>query len=977
MRHAFRVGSVQSKELSLQYHRLFHQSPALALRTRKNYKEIENLDWTGIVNSPGRNPKSVQENTKFYRGKTPEHAQLVKGYEPEAAVQIRGAYTATIVRSTYSKAIPGLPGRNPESALNNQVINSNEVPYPLKLIKYPIGSENFPDQAPRIQRYRIDESPTLPEPAQSSLDSKDYKTKRKYSWFDHLISKSAERLSKSNRRTSGMASKVASQNNGRKTRSFIQFMTTPTADTPGTALLLHFDEKRYVIGNIHEGTSRAGLQIGARFFRAKDLFITGKTEWRFNGGVLGMILSLTDASKASAESRAQDAKAKAERRMAREEEAKAYFEKTGKRLLHDVESNTHKFFDLGKEVDPTITLHGGPNLTHTIATARSFVFRRGVPIKVIENHEESKSQSEDRDWEPTWADECIQVWAMAVLPSSGEGSPPPGTPRKRNLGEYMKGQDQNLTDTDDQWSPNPMSPMDEEKRNQQVRDFVVNEMFSSAWRADNMVETSLRDVKMPTSVFVRDPQTQKIVKYNGPYPNGKAYVPNIKVLVKLPWPGALVEDLPPTKPSKVAISYIIRNHKQRGKFKPEAAKALKVPEGPLFTNLAKGSEVLSSDGKIVTPDMVLEPGKDGAGIAIIELPTKEYIRDLISRPEWNADKVITGVNGIIWMLGPGVSSEPSLRAFIESKPELNHIISSSDHCPNHLVQTSAASEALRHNQIDPIRFPIPVHSNVAPTPLDLCTDVNNQDSPQVICAKPGLKIDLEPKFGVSEKEIVPILNTAEVLQETPEKVIRLAQAAQNEIKSSAAQMEYANQGLPGQDAEIIFLGTGSAMPSPYRNVAGTLLRVPGHGSYLLDCGEDTLGQLKRIYREPELVEVLRDLRMIWISHLHADHHLGITSVIKAWYEGVHGMDPAKRRRPNLTEALLDPVRFLEEGRRLFIVGQRHLMRWLEEYSTVEDFGYNQLIPLLSMSAHCSWPEQCVLKWNGVNLGFKTAKDPRL
>ena len=34
---------------------------------------------------------------------------------------------------------------------------------------------------------------------------------------------------------------------------------------------------------------------------------------------------------------------------------------------------------------------------------------------------------------------------------------------------------------------------------------------------------------------------------------------------------------------------------------------------------------------------------------------------------------------------------------------------------------------------------------------------------------------------------------------------------------------------------------------------GTLLRVPGHGCYLLDCGENTLGQLKRVLDPDEHV----------------------------------------------------------------------------------------------------------------------------
>lgn len=47
------------------------------------------------------------------------------------------------------------------------------------------------------------------------------------------------------------------------------------------------------------------------------------------------------------------------------------------------------------------------------------------------------------------------------------------------------------------------------------------------------------------------------------------------------------------------------------------------------------------------------------------------------------------------------------------------------------------------------------------------------------------------------------------------------------------------------DMEIVFLGTGSSQPSKYRNVSSIFINLFSKGSLLLDCGEGTLGQLKR------------------------------------------------------------------------------------------------------------------------------------
>jgi len=48
-----------------------------------------------------------------------------------------------------------------------------------------------------------------------------------------------------------------------------------------------------------------------------------------------------------------------------------------------------------------------------------------------------------------------------------------------------------------------------------------------------------------------------------------------------------------------------------------------------------------------------------------------------------------------------------------------------------------------------------------------------------------------------------------------------------------------------EDMEITFLGTGSSQPSKYRNVSSIYINLFAQGGILLDCGEGTLGQLRR------------------------------------------------------------------------------------------------------------------------------------
>ncbi|ANB11474.1 Trz1p [Sugiyamaella lignohabitans] len=87
------------------------------------------------------------------------------------------------------------------------------------------------------------------------------------------------------------------------------------------------------------------------------------------------------------------------------------------------------------------------------------------------------------------------------------------------------------------------------------------------------------------------------------------------------------------------------------------------------------------------------------------------------------------------------------------------------------------------------------------------------------------------------------------------------------------------------EPQVITLGTGSSQPSKYRNVSCTVVRVPfGNSSkaIMFDCGEGTLGSIKRNFGPVGTEKLLRELDVLYISHLHADHHLGSLSVIDEW-----------------------------------------------------------------------------------------------
>lgn len=708
-------------------------------------------------------------------------------------------------------------------------------------------------------------------------------------------------------------------------RSHLQILTTPTADTPGTTLLLHFDNKRYLIGNFAEGTQRACVQMGARLLKVSEAFITGRTEWANIGGLFGMILTLADGAKASATSTQEEAKKRALAKGRREG-------------LQDDEPRMHQMIEeAAKESNAKLTLFGAPNLNHTLATARRFVFRKGMPVHAHEIDESSSKIGGEGNCAPYWADENVKVWAMSISPtdstmngSSNGTSIGTVSPRKRSIEEVYS------DDTSSRNIHHVISDLSQRDRDLLTCKAVVSEMFDSSWRLDTLHETRLADVRLPAVIFIRNPETNKIGKYHGPLAAANPatkfdqYDPSLTVLVRKPWPGALVDSLPPTKPAKEAISYIFRNHIQRGKFHPGRAKECKVEKGPKWAQLQSGQNVLNADGETITPDMVLGESKEGGGVAVVDLPDATYINALVSRREWREEAVMAGVGAMVWICGPNVVNDERLASFMKEFGHLEHVVSSRDVCANGIALDSTAAATVRLRQVDPARYVVPVHNN---------TPSSEKLPPGVQVAMRGQTVQLEPAMAVDVRQVVPALNVASVEAETSQDVLEEADKARRSIEDPAKGVARWASSIPsqGRDAEIATLGTGSALPSKYRNVSATLLRVPGWGSMLFDCGENTLGQLKRVFEPEELKQVLRELRMIFISHMHADHHLGTVSVVKAWYEARHGSQPLP---PDV-----DPKAIFQAEGGLAVVSEPAMQHWLAEYAQVEDYGHSRIAPL--------------------------------
>lgn len=102
------------------------------------------------------------------------------------------------------------------------------------------------------------------------------------------------------------------------------------------------------------------------------------------------------------------------------------------------------------------------------------------------------------------------------------------------------------------------------------------------------------------------------------------------------------------------------------------------------------------------------------------------------------------------------------------------------------------------------------------------------------------------------------------------------------------------------------------------------MRIPGVGNIIFDCGEGTSASLKRHFSPIQYKEFIKGLRTVYVSHLHADHHLGILGVLKE-YNKLQQSLPADQRQP------------------LFLIAPWRLFSSLYEYNQIENIGLDEYV----------------------------------
>ncbi|KAJ1302197.1 hypothetical protein OPQ81_001023 [Rhizoctonia solani] len=540
---------------------------------------------------------------------------------------------------------------------------------------------------------------------------------------------------------------------------------------------------------------------------------------------------------------------------------------------------------------------GPSGLNHFLASTRSYVFRDWMSTNITE-------VTHTQGFEKVYEDTFIRVYAFPVSPQVPEGISVP-VKRKASGGNLRSSSPKRLVRTNSENASEPNR-----------RQYTPNTTSLKGTEADEWRSTIIRDMFPGRS---SENQVSPIVNKEFS-PPGKTQGPR---------PRRSLNPLPAYEgPRSTSVAYLILGPEIRGKFDPAAADTLGVSKRDRG-KLTRGESVtvvVNGVQNIVTPDMCMGKSEAPTGFLIIDCPTTDYIPNLPNLksllPIHSETHFVLG--SIYHRIGPRVLADPRYLLWTKgiATSECTHLVASDDFSPNSISFQSSAHLSLILSELDKDIFSTPRESSSK-------SDISECDlSEKLHLLAPGFVTEMTPPkppvlklfAGVNNdlyKEDISAHARGESLLLTDDQKESFKKAREQVAELTSS---HTHEPAPGDDFRITTLGTGSALPSKYRNVISTVIQMPGYGSIMLDCGENTWGQMCRRFGTDQTVpdnaySVLADLKCIFVSHIHGDHHMGLLKLLTT--------------RRSITPAPKEP---------LYLILNRASELCVREYHDLEDVG---------------------------------------
>uniref|UniRef100_A0A670JU13 Zinc phosphodiesterase ELAC protein 2 n=1 Tax=Podarcis muralis TaxID=64176 RepID=A0A670JU13_PODMU len=305
---------------------------------------------------------------------------------------------------------------------------------------------------------------------------------------------------------------------------------------------------------------------------------------------------------------------------------------------------------------------------------------------------------------------------------------------------------------------------------------------------------------------------------------------------------------------------ILTLHPKKGNFLVMKAKELGLPVGtaaiaPIIAAVKDG-ENITFEGREILAEEICTPTDPGAVFIIVECPHEGFIdavfeNDTLRR--YQEGKQETPVALVVHITPERILKDSRYKKWLERfGASTQHLILNENCRSVHQLRSYKIQTQL--NLIHPEIFP-----------LLTCYNKEATFDVPVTRGECLLKYQLRPK-PEWQREAVLACNPAEFVAEALE------------LPHFQDCVQKCKERTTGSYPEVVFLGTGSAVPMKIRNVSSTLINLSPTQSLLLDCGEGTFGQLCRHYGD-EIDRILCNIAAVFVSHIHADHHTGLLNIL--------------------------------------------------------------------------------------------------
>nr|XP_008197361.1 PREDICTED: ribonuclease Z, mitochondrial isoform X2 [Tribolium castaneum] len=386
------------------------------------------------------------------------------------------------------------------------------------------------------------------------------------------------------------------------------------------------------------------------------------------------------------------------------------------------------------------------------------------------------------------------------------------------------------------------------------------------------------------------------------------------------------------KPTNFSMAYICQLQPRPGALLLDKCVSFGVPPGPLLGQLKSGHDVTLVNGKVVKASDVCEPDDPGPVFIVLECPSEEYLDSLIDCEEFKkhqetATKDEDLAHTVVHFTPQKIINHPRYKEWVDKfSPSTHHLIlNDSNTCMG-----SSAVHRIQYklNLLSDDIFPLlgdkgtqtiddqvtepPQPKKIKPDSPSLPIDQLSVKSRPASPTDPNIYTNTLFNYHLRPKKACDRSNELKLV---PSQFIDETMAIENfpsVLHEVTQQMAQKRRHLTVRDfPRLLFLGTGSSIPNKTRNTSGMLLEIDENTSIVIDCGEGTVGQIIRFYGQDKANAELAKIRAVYISHLHADHHLGLIGVLQ-------GRQRAMQK--------------LEKGAQpLFLLAPKQIMWWLNFY----------------------------------------------